>query len=97
MNNPLDFQFFCYPTKPDAENPDGSPACIEECPLAEAEWISVYRRGPEPDDVEWQFDLTVTPFDAPEQLAIAQGLCSLLNAVTTQEALYNPTLHIFFM
>lgn len=99
MNKP-DFEFFCYPVRAYSENPDGSPAGIEECELADAQWIGVYRRGPEPDDVNHVIGID-TGFNTVlsyKELVLkqAEGICDLLNAITPQEALYNPKLQVFF-
>ena len=95
-----DPEFFCRPVKAYAENPDGSPAEVNECDLAEAQWVGVYRTNPDhettdKDPTEWVLDL---PIDGNRDyvLRLAEGLCELLNGITPAEALHNPNLHIFF-
>lgn len=91
--------FICRPVMAFDENPDGSPACIEECSLDNAQWIGVYRENPDHEKTGevpsvWVFDVEIARFNAPEQaVQVAEGLCELLNA---QEALHNPKLHVFF-
>lgn len=88
--------FICYPVRASDQNPDGSPACIEECPLADAQWIGVYRQDSEAG-TDWVFDVEIAQFTTPElALQVAEGLCELLNALTPQDALHNPKLHVFF-
>lgn len=93
-NNAL---FFFRPVRASEENPDGSPALIEECPLEEAQWIGIYRHE-DTDKMpsEWIFDIPVEPADHDRALNIAQGLVDLLNGITPSDALHNPVLHIFF-
>lgn len=93
-NNAL---FFFRPVRASEENPDGTPALIDECPLDEAQWIGIYRHevtGENPSD--WVFDIPVEPADHDRALKIAQGLVDLLNGITPAEATNNPNLHIFF-
>lgn len=95
MSNSPDFEFFCEPVRAETEDDDGTPSNVNGCELKDADAIGVYRRGPEPDDVAWQFDLPIVG-DPLYQLTIATGLCHLLNAITPQEALDNPKLDVFF-
>lgn len=97
-NNAL---FFFRPVRASEENPDGTPALIEECPLEEAQWIGIYRHNPDHEVTdkmpsEWIFDIPVEPADHDRALKIAQGLVDLLNGITPSDALHNPVLHIFF-
>lgn len=93
--------FSCHPVRASEENPDGSPALIEECPLEEAQWIGIYRHNPNHEDTgenpsDWVFDIPVEPADHDRALKIAHGLIELLNGITPSDALHNPNLHIFF-
>lgn len=88
--------FICYPVCAKDENPDGSPACIEECQLADAQWVGVYRQDGEAD-TNWVFDVEIAQFTTREQaVQVAEGLCELLNGLDPQEVLHNPKLHVFF-
>lgn len=102
---PEKLEFVCRPVCAYSENPDGTPACIEECELADAQWIGVYRRNnldenPTAQPSDWMFDIALDPNNdmasREKTLSMAQGLCELLNGITPQEALHNPKLHIFF-
>lgn len=97
-NNAL---FFFRPVRASEENPDGTPALIEECPLEEAQWIGIYRHNPDHEDTDkmpsdWVFDIPVEPADHDRALKIAQGLVELLNSITPAEATNNPNFHGFF-
>lgn len=97
-NNAL---FFFRPVRASEENPDGTPALINECPLAEAQWIGIYRHNPDHEVTDkmpsdWVFDIPVEPADHDRALKIANGLVELLNSITPAEATNNPNLHIFF-
>jgi len=97
-NNAL---FFFRPVRASEENPDGTPALINECPLDEAQWIGIYRHNPDHEVTdkmpsEWIFDIPVEPADHDRALKIAQGLVELLNSITPAEATNNPNFHGFF-
>ena len=93
-------EFSCIPVKAYTQNPDGSPAEVNECPLAEAQWVGIYRTNPDHEisgkmPFEWILDLPANDF--PDYtLKIAEGLCELLNGIPPAEALHNPALRIFF-
>lgn len=96
-----DIYFSCCPVRASEINPDGSPALIDECPLAEAQWIGVYRHNPDHEDTgrmptEWLFDIPVEAHAPDYALKIGHGLVELLNGISAQDALHNPNLHIFF-
>lgn len=98
-----DPEFFCRPVRAYNENPDGTPAEVNECDLAEAQWISVYRTNPDHATTdkmptEWVLDLDAGHCQASREqtLLVAQGLVDLLNGITPSDALHNPVLHIFF-
>lgn len=96
-------EFFCRPVRAFAENDDGTPAEVNECDLAEAQWVSVYRTNPDHATTdklpsEWVLDLDAgrSWLSREQTLRVAQGLCELLNGITPVEALHNPKLHVFF-
>ena len=96
-----DVYFSCRPVRSFNENPDGSPALINECPLAEAQWIGIYRHNLDHEVTDenpsnWVFDIPVDAANPERAMKIAQGLVELLNGITPAEAVNNPNLHIFF-
>lgn len=96
------FNFITRPVKAYDENDDGTPACVEECPLHEAQWIGIYRENLDHETTDakpsdWVFDVDISGHGRREAaVEIAEGLCELLNAITPAEALNNPKLHVFF-
>ena len=96
-----DVYFSCRPVRSFNENPDGSPATINECPLAEAQWIGIYRHNDnheatDKNPSDWVFDIPVDAANPERAMKIGQGLVELLNGITSAEALYIPNLHSFF-
>lgn len=96
-----DISFFCRPVRASEANPDGSPACINECPLSEAQWVGIYRHNldhevTDENPYDWVFDIPVETADHERALKIGQGLVELLNGISAQDALHNPNLHVFF-
>lgn len=96
-------EFFCHPTRAFAENDDGTPAEVNECDLAEAQWVSVYRTNPDHATTdkmpsEWVLDLDAghSWLSREQTLRVAKGLVELLKGITPVEALHNPKLHVFF-
>lgn len=93
-------EFFCYPVRAETTNDDGTPSSITECPLADAQWVGIYRHNDDHEGTdkmpsEWILDLSVDG-DPAYTLKVAEGLCELLNGITPVEALHNPKLHVFF-
>lgn len=95
--------FICRPTRAFSENDDGTPAEVNECDLAEAQWVSVYRSNPDHATTdkmpsEWVLDLDAGRCQASREHTnrVAQGLCELLNEIPPVDALHNPKLHVFF-
>jgi len=100
MNTFQNSEFFCYPVRAETTNDDGTPSSITECPLADAQWVGIYRRNDDHEGTgkmpsEWILDLPIEN-DPLYTLKVAEGLCELLNGITPVEALHNPKLHVFF-
>lgn len=96
-------EFYCHPCCGEEMDPDGKPSLITECELEFADRIGVYRRNdleadPDADPSTWVFDIMVEGrVDRERDLAIAEGLCELLNTLSPADAVSNPKLHALFI
>lgn len=95
-------EFYCYPCRGEELDPDDKSSMITECALEFADRIGVYRRNdlelnPEEDPCTWVFDIMLEGrCDRQRDMAIAEGLCELLNALPPADAVNNPKLHALF-
>lgn len=102
MNTP---EFFCYPVRAETTNDDGTPSSITECPLADAQWVGIYRRNnldenPDVQPSDWMFDIVIDPNDdmpfREKTLSMARGVCNMLSVIPPESAEFNPDLQVFF-
>jgi hypothetical protein len=96
-------EFYCYPCRGEELDPDDKSSMITECALEFADRIGVYRRNdlelnPEEDPCTWVFDIMLEGrCDRQRDMAIAEGLCELLNTLSPADAVNNPKLHALFV
>jgi hypothetical protein len=102
MNTP---EFVCRPVRAETVNDDGTPSSINECPLADAQWIGVYRynnldENPTARPSDWMFDIVLDPNDDPasreKTLSMARGVCDMLSMASPESTEFNPDLQVFF-
>lgn len=100
MNTFQNSEFFCYPVRAESENDDGTPSSINECPLADAQWIGVYRRNNTDGTSDWMFDIALDPNDdlasREKTFSMARGVCDMLSVIPPESVEFNPNLQVFF-
>lgn len=93
-------KFVCRPVRAETTNPNGTPSSINECPLADAQWIGIYRRNNLDGTSDWMFDIALDPNDdlasREKTLCMARGVCDMLSLIPPESADHNPALQVFF-
>ncbi len=95
-------EFYCYPCRGEELDPDGKPSMVTECKLEFADRIGVYRRNdlelnPDAAPSQWVFDIMLEGRrDREGDLAIAEGLCEVLNTLSPSDVVNSLKLHALF-